>query len=233
MILVGIDDTDMPGTPGTNKLAMQIAADLMDRFRCVRIVRHQLCADPAIPCTSQNGNAALHLEPRVEPDPPALIERLRARMRSWYVPGSDPGLCIALTVPPQVTDFAKRAQREIVTQAEARHLAIECGMHLEGLGGTEGGVIGALAAVGLSQTGDDGRIVAMDIWPGDVTGIIEIERLHQLGVIVRSLDGSIEPSSGRVDLVKKLRPNFRGGKAVLFVQPAQSPIADWTALKRN
>ena len=73
----------------------------------------------------------------------------------------------------------------------------------------------------------------MDIWPGDVTGIIEIERLHQLGVIVRSLDGSIEPSSGRVDLVKKLRPNFRGGKAVLFVQPAQSPIADWTALKRN
>ena len=56
-------------------------------------------------------------------------------------------------------DWGLRCKRELVTQSEARQIAADHGIYLEGLGGTEDGVIGALAAVGLMATKNDGRVV--------------------------------------------------------------------------
>jgi hypothetical protein len=39
VIDVGMDDTDMPGTPGTNQFARALAIRLVDRYRCAVIVR--------------------------------------------------------------------------------------------------------------------------------------------------------------------------------------------------
>jgi hypothetical protein len=230
MIWVGIDDTDMPDTPGTNQLARKLAQAVAGRYRCRRIVRHQLCGDPSIPCTSKNGSASLLFEPTGEHDLDWLLDVLRTGMRSSFIEGSDPGLCLTEDVPDVVRNFGRRAQRDIVTQGEARFLAAQCGIHLEGLGGTEGGVIGALAAVGLAATGDDGRVVQLEGWGDDLSGVVKLADLALRGVAARQ-EGGGAVLEGTVDVGKKLRPNCRGGEIVLTVIPAETQGSDWTALK--
>ena len=82
MILVGIDDTDMPDTPGTNQLARALAASVAGRYECARIVRHQLLDDPRVPCTSKNGSASILLQPKASEPVASLIADLRSGMRA-------------------------------------------------------------------------------------------------------------------------------------------------------
>jgi hypothetical protein len=151
-------------------------------------------------------------------------------MREAFVPGSDPGLCIAADVPINVIEFGRLAQRQITTQGIARRLADNSGIHLEGLGGTEGGVIGALAAVGLAATENDGRIVQWGEWPDDLRSVVSVSEVLARDVEVRTLQDGRSVTSGTVDLVKKLRPVLRGGRAILPVSPGGGQ-ADWTAVK--
>jgi hypothetical protein len=233
VILVGIDDTDMPETRGTNHLARALVARVAGRYECVRIVRHQLLDDPRVPCTSKNGSASIVLQPRNSEPLAALVADLRAGMRSWFVPGSDPGLCVAHadSVSPDVTAFGRRCQRELVDQRDARSLADSLGLHLEGLGGTEGGVIGALAAVGLTAFGDDGRVVQIGGWPDELSGLQDVETLHARGVEVRHHDSGTAIGGGFVDVGKRLRPNCRGGRVVLFVTGPDPSPAHWHAIR--
>ena len=94
-----------------------------------------------------------------------IVDRLRALLRrairDWFVEGSDPGLCLTERVPPAVIEFGRRCQRDVVAQREARDLAARHAICLEGLGGTEDGVIGALAAVGLVAGGNDPIVIDM------------------------------------------------------------------------
>src|SRR6185503_7864697 len=87
-------------------------------------------------------------------------------------------------VQPAVIEFGRRCQRELVTQAEARDLAERSGIRLEGLGGTEDGVIGALAAVGLLASGNDGRVVHRPgwTWPDSFAGPQPIDAILTRGV---------------------------------------------------
>ena len=233
MIHVGIDDTDMPDTPGTNQLARAMVQQVADAYRCVRIIRHQLLDDPRVPFTSHNGSASILLQPLMPWDREQLVGRLRQRMLDWFVPGSDPGLCVAEVVPAGVTEFALRCQRELVTQDMAHELAAGYGIHLEGLGGTGGGVIGGLAAVGLSAAGDDGRVVQVGTWADDLSGVQDIRTLEARGVEVRPLAGGEAIRSGGVDVGKHLRPNIRGQRIVLYVEPNPNPQNDavWLAIR--
>jgi hypothetical protein len=220
VILIGIDDTDAPDSKGTNQLARSIVVALADRYECVRILRHQLLDDPRVPYTSKNGSASIALAPKAAVNAKLLLDTCRRVMRAWYVEGSDPGLCLDLNgVAHEASSFGRRCQQELVGQQEARTLAQRLGLRLEGLGGTEGGVIGALAAVGLAATGNDGRIVQLGRWPDDLTQWQPVSAIRERGVEVRQFDctGSIE--RGLVDLGKRLRPNVCDGRPVLFVQP--------------
>ncbi len=228
MIYVGIDDTDTPDTPGTNQLARALVARVAHDYKCELIVRHQLLFDPRIPYTSKNGSASILFKPLGTPRLDVLIRELHAGMMEWFKPGSDPGLCVTQTVPDEATAFGIRCQREIVRQEEARRLAIACGVHLEGLGGTEGGVIGALAAVGLSATGSDGRIVNLGTWPDDLSGPHDVDTLHARGVVVQDVHSGTVITNGLVDVGKHMRPNRRNGRAVLFVAKAGSA---WQAVR--
>lgn len=238
MILVGIDDTDTPDTPGTNQLARRLAAALPPGFECRLVLRHQLFFDPRVPYTSKNGSASLLI--RREPDrgTSELLPVLRREIRSWYVPGSDPGLCVAEHVPPDITAFARRCQREVVRQDEARSLARAHGVHLEAFGGTEDGVIGALAAVGLLAAGDDGRVVHLAgwEWPDDFVGPQPAEAIRARGVdAILVGEGGKPVETGIVDVGKHLRPSYRAGRVVLFVDPADGPpdpgLPRWRARK--
>ena len=59
MIIVGIDDTDIEGTPGTNQLARLIVSRLGSIARGSVITRHQLFFDPRVPYTTGNGSASI------------------------------------------------------------------------------------------------------------------------------------------------------------------------------
>jgi hypothetical protein len=218
MIYVGLDDTDVAGSPGTNQLARLLVSAVAADFRCVRIVRHQLLEDPRVPCTTKNGSASITLEPLGHAVINDLAVRIRGHMHSWFVQGSDPGLCVTSSVPPAVVAFGRRSKCEFVMQDEAHEIAGRHGIWLEGLGGTGGGVIGALAAVGLAATASDGRVVQLATWPDDVNGVTSIDFLHQRGVTVRLRRGGEEIDDGLVDVGKRLRPNRRNGENVLFVE---------------
>ena len=228
MIYVGIDDTDTLETRGTNQLARQLARHVAGRLRCRMIVRHQLLEDPRVPCTCKNGSASLVFDGEPNADVGWLIDELRGVMEAEFVPGSDPGLCVATRVPRAIVEYGLRCKTVLIEQDEPRALAREHGLHLEGLGGTEGGVIGALAAIGLVMTGDDGRIVQLGGWDDDLTGICGVASIRARDVEVRELATSVPVETGSVDVGKRLRPNLRRGGPVLFVSPCGT---DWEAVR--
>jgi hypothetical protein len=119
----------------------------------------------------------------------------------------------------------------MIDQGEARRLADSLGLHLEGLGGTEGGVIGALAAVGLLACGDDGRVVQLGPSPEDLSGVHDVDTLRARGVEVRRLVSRVVIQEGLVDVGKRLRPNVRGGRVVLFVSAHEESPGRWQAVR--
>lgn len=236
MLLVGIDDTDIVGSKGTNQLAKSIVRTLADRWICRRVVRHQLLDDPRVPYTSKNGSASILLEPAgdasIESQIDDLIAVCRQSIRDWFIEGSDPGLCVTATVPDSVVAFGRRAKSELAHRDDAFDVARSAGLHLEGLGGTNDGVIGALAAVGLATTGNDGRIVQLGDDPEDLTGTPSVDDLHARGVEVRDLATDQRIEAGSIRLPKKLRPNLRGHHAVLFVERSIAEgVEQFTAVK--
>lgn len=238
MIYVGIDDTDILGARGTNQLARGIVQAAADCWKCHGIVRHQLLDDPRIPYTSKNGSASIVFERRessqeatVDRQVDEVIDLCRRIMREWFIEGSDPGLCVTAQVPDAVSAFGWRCKCDVVTQADAREIARQNRIHLEGLGGTEGGVIGALAAVGLIVTGNDGRIVQLGEWPDDLSGPQPVDVLRSRGIIVEELDRFLTIDEGTVDVGKHLRPNRRGGANRLFVRRKPDATHAYEAIK--
>src|SRR6476469_8184906 len=176
MIYVGIDDTDTIDDPGTNQLARLMVRELADKARGRMILRHQLLEDPRVPCTKKNGCASIAFEPLATFSHDSFVASVRKMVVSWSPKGSDPGLCVTRNVPQAVSDWGIRCQRELVKQSDARQIAAEHGIYLEGLGGTEDGEIGAFASLGLMCTGVGGGVIQFESdgadWY-DLTGCIE------------------------------------------------------------
>jgi hypothetical protein len=130
--------------------------------------------------------------------------------------GSDPGLCVSATSSAEIADFGRRAQREIVTQAEARTLAERYGLLLVGLGGDESGVIGALAAVGLAASGEDGRYVLVGR-SRELSGLQPVSALLVAGIVaVQTADG--QPVAEGLVQTDRLRPARRGERPIAVVE---------------
>jgi tRNA(Ile2) C34 agmatinyltransferase TiaS len=216
MFFIGLDDTDNLESRGTGHLARGIAAALAAEYPLLGVTRHQLLMDPRVPCTRNNSCAAITLEANGELDPDALLQQIRQWMLDDFQPGSDPGLCVAHTVPTAITEFGRQVQRHLVTQRDARSLAHTHGIPLEGLGGDQDGVIGALAAVGLAASGEDGRYVLVGR-SRELTGLQPIRVLLEAGVAaVQTLDG--QPVLDGLVQTDKLRPARRGGRPIAVVQ---------------
>ena len=234
MIFVGIDDTDVIGTPGTNQLARAIVRQLGPAGEGSIICRHQLFFDPQVPYTSKNGSASIQLPHGDRVSRASLIAKIRDVMQGWFIEGSDPGLAVSESSSSEIAAFAERARTEVVTQTEARQTAARSGCHLEGLGGTEQGVIGALAAIALAAGGNDGRVVHVEGWPypDDFNGPQPVASIAARGIAeFRTVSGG-PFTADVVDVGKHLRPNWRDGRIVLYVEPPDEPGAPWQAVRR-
>ena len=224
---IGIDDTDNHESRGTGHLARAIADQLALNHKLHGVVRHQLFFDPRVPFTSHNSSASIVFEMDKNETLDKPFNLAKQIMQGDFQPGSDPGLCISVDVPESVIRFGQTAKKDIVTQEQARVLAAQYRILLEGLGGTQDGVIGALSAVGLSYGGFDGRYVRIGNLR-QLHGEQSIETVLHNGVDeVQTLDG-VRIHTGII-LAEKLRPARRAHKAILFVEKHEDGI--WYPLK--
>ncbi len=230
MIYIGLDDTDNSTSRGTGHLARMVAASLAERYQVWGVTRHQLLVDPRVPYTSHNSCNVVHLREDGTIDLVALADAVQAVMLANFQPGSDPGLCIAHTVAPTLSAFGHRAKTELVQQSEAREIADRCGCVLRGLGGTQDGVIGALAGVGLAATGEDGRFVLVGR-SRELVGVQPVQAVLEHGIAeVRTAEG-VSLREGLIETGGKLRPALRGNQPVLVVKPQEGDPSIWLPLK--
>ena len=161
-ILIGIDDTDNLDSPGSGSLAECLAERLeaSGMARCGGITRHQLLVDGGIPYTSHNSSMCIPAtaqQTRLE----EIIAFSASYLRQASAVGSDPGLCVVVDGDrldrDPLLDFGRAAKLSVLDKSAAYGLARTLNVHLSEHGGTGGGVIGALAAIGLRLSGNDGR----------------------------------------------------------------------------
>lgn len=221
---VGIDDTDNLESRGTGFRARQLAQELQvaGLARLRGVTRHQLFVSPEIPYTSHNSSACLELNVFAA-DLPAVQAHCRAYLLRESAPGSDAGLCIApaAQVTPAVQVFGQRAKVEVLTQADAHAVADGHGLYLEGLTGTRQGVIGALSAVGLHATRNDGRFLWMrgvrDLAPGRYA-LRELRALTDIDAFVTIAGAEVDAEIDDIRITEWARPVYTGGRAVLFLE---------------
>jgi hypothetical protein len=235
--LVAIDDTDNLESRGTGYLARRLAGELeaAGLARPIGVTRHQLLVDPRIPYTSHNSAACIE----VDADTTAvagLEEFGRGFLKQESAEGSDAGLCIiaADQVSPAVRAFGARAKVDVLDMDQARQVAAAGGHILHGLTGTGGGMIGALAAVGLRAEGNDGRFLWL---PGlrELTGVLPVGELMSTARIdvIRTVAGDLAPAGSTVEVGDWPRPLVRDGQAVLLVEEAGSGASDWVVVGRD
>ena len=230
---VGIDDTDtLDASRGTGKLARWLGPRLPAGCRTIGVVRQQLLVDPRIPYTSHNSAVCLVVEAD-EDLRRDMVERAVELLAEHFLPGSDPGLCVAAEADarrPLLLAFARNCTQQCVTQADARRAA--AGVHLSAHGGTGDGIIGALAAVGLTASGWHGRFIDYG-GVRDLPEEVSIARLAEEGVEVLSIDrdASVPAAGDRVLTFGWVRPRLMGGRAVLMVAPGEK--GTWVNLGRK
>jgi hypothetical protein len=221
-VYFGFDDTDnLTSDFGTGKLVRWFQDDLPEGCTCRGVVRQQLKVCDAIPYTSHNSAACLIAD---IPDSDLLhiaVDRAVAHILRHAAQGSDPGLCVVTegdAALDRLTDFGHRCAGDVVTQHQAVKAAGTA--HLSGHGGTNDGIIGAAAAVGLTASGWAGRFIAYNglrCYPGEIT----VAALNRGGVQVISVDRDAGVP-GQADCVSTngwLRPRLLGGRPVVLVAP--------------
>lgn len=234
-LLIGIDDTDNPYTPGTGRRARALLGELQAAALGVPAgaTRHQLLLDDRIPYTSHNSSACLAWR-SADGDPHAVrtaVIELTARFLERVCPAdADPGLAVAIPADlgkavPLLVEFGHRAKREVLRPNQPRELATTLGVHLSGHGGTGDGVIGALAAIGLHLSGNDGLFITL---PGirDLPNEAAIDTVRALAPIDLARDGmDRRPGPGEViELGDWVRPVLLDGLAVLLLEsPRHQP----------
>ena len=233
-IFVGFDDTDtLEAERGTGKLARWYAEALPDSCTVWGVIRQQLLVHPDIPFTSHNSAACVVIDTPDASVLPALVDLGITHLERHMIAGSDPGLCVAAADTParqRLEAFGARAAVEVVTQEDAH--AAAAGVHLSGHGGTNDGVIGAAAGVGLTMGGWSGRFIEF----GKVRGwptVVPVADLEGAGILVVPVDRNVvAPAPGnRVDTQDWLRPRLWGGRAVLPV--VSEGGGRWTAIARR
>ena len=239
-IYIGMDDTDsLESAYGTGKVTRWFKDLLPEGCKCSGVVRQQLLVSDEIPYTSHNSAACMIVDAPEEVLANGLIDKLSGlasdHLKLHSANGSDPGLCIASesdTALGDLLEFGRLCTHKVCTQKDALRAAN--GFFLAGLGGTNDGLIGAAAAVGLTASGWAGRYIEY----GDLRGFpltVTVSELtaRRIEVISTDRDARIPGPDDRVMTNGWVRPQLLGHKAVLFVAPEEDGVWATIHTKRN
>lgn len=218
--LVGIDDTDVVDSPGTGRLARELAALLELGGAQVRgVTRHQLLRHPSIPYTSQNSSACL-LVIASDWEAGRLGDMVEEFLLERHVNGADPALAVlsADSVDDALIGIGRRAKQEKLEVEDVRAVAIASGVDVRSVAGDEIGIVGAVAAVGLRGSGNDGRFIDLPgiRLPWDRPAVGDILAQTDIARVIDAHGRSVAEG----DLVAVdgwLRPSLIGGEATLVL----------------
>lgn len=223
MILVAIDDTDNLESIGTGKLASMLSESLNANGwgKGGFVTRHQMFVHPDIPYTSHN--SAMCFEAEIDKKYLyAFVEFAVEFLENKSAEGSDPGFCFldldSFTGVKELVAFGYNGKKQVIKKAEAYELAKRLDIHLSEHGGTGQGVIGALAAIGLRLSGNDGRIKG-HLKIESANGIVtpdEIKRQTHVEA-VQSIDGCLLTENEKIRLGDKVKAVLIEGKSTLLV----------------
>jgi len=222
---IGIDDTDNLESRGTGHRARQLGTMLQEAgiARLICITRHQLLVHKDIPFTSHNSSACLLMEcdPAKEPELSAFCRDFLLRESA---PGSDAGLCIAskTAINHAIENWGKNAKKIVLNKPIAHELASLHTIFLEGLTGEKIGVIGALAAVGLRHTGNDGRVLWLPLLR-ETEGIFTSAELKNRLTVDRitTKEGTEIHNDDTIKADNWIRPVMRDNKITLIVEKTE------------
>ena len=205
--LISFDDTDNLETLGTGHVLARFLETLP--FETGYITRHQLFVDERVPFTSHNSAMCATVADDIEAGD--LAERAGRFLGQEHAPGADPGLCVAdMRIMADVgllLEWGRRAKTEVLAKTDAYDLARRCNVHLSEHGGDGQGVVGALAAVGLRLSGDDGRVRGKVLVDAERMTVAELlartgfERVCAYGQGVLANDCEIELGGNEVKAV--------------------------------
>ncbi|MFZ7111460.1 MAG: hypothetical protein ACOWYE_07240 [Desulfatiglandales bacterium] len=222
-LFIAIDDTDNKESIGTGRLSRMLADELKDKGMVIksRVTRHQLLVHPDIPYTSHNSSACIDaLMNGCTPE--QVAEFAKSFLNEHFHEGANPGLCIAgqEAVPEELPALGYRAQKEVISLEEAKSLADRLGVITWWSGETGQGCIGAMSAVGLRSTNNDGRYIELD-GIRDVGGILTVGEILDRTAIERiaSQEGSDLGPEEIVDTQNWIRPVLKNGLVTLEVIP--------------
>lgn len=234
-ILIGVDDTDNPESRGTGFRAREMGRLLTELGlgKLKGVTRHQLLFDLRIPYTSHNSSACLELEINNISE----IQKFCASyLRKESAEGSDAGLCITPIdkVSERILNWGFRAKKEIISKEESKYIASEEGIFLEGYTGDKGGVIGALAAVGLRKTANDGRF----LWikgMRELIGVFKVADIKkQTGVEeILSMQNEPLPDETKVFLGDWWRPVMKNNKIIIIVEQIKNIDYGWQIASKD
>jgi hypothetical protein len=126
--------------------------------------------------------------------------------------------------------FGRQCTRAVVTQKEARDAARR--VHLSGHGGTNDGMIGAAAAVGLTASGWSGRFIELSNLRafGEHVSVAELTALgiHTLSI---DRDATLPDPLDLVNTKKWVRPRMVAHRPLLLIRPAGDGI--WENIDRK
>jgi hypothetical protein len=238
-VLISIDDTDSLESGSTGLVAQGLANAITEKGwgTCAKITRHQLLLDPRIPYTSHNSSMCFPAEIAAD-----VLERVLdfccTTLAAQSVPGSDPGLCLAVTErlqsPEAFIAFGHKAKKVILTKTEAYAQAERLGVHLSEHGGTGLGVIGALAGAGLRLTGNDGLFLGKPRIPKQ-QGKATVATIRTFGIdAVQSLEGTTLDDGDPVQIDEEwVKPVLLENRCVLLVEPNKTGDCTWKACGRD
>ncbi|MBO4351977.1 MAG: hypothetical protein J5818_00605 [Eggerthellaceae bacterium] len=236
-VVVAVDDTDdLTKATSTGKIARLIANEVstIGGLVVLDVSRHQLLIRKDVPYTSHN--SAMAFEALVPPENVGFMRGIAIDViAANRAETSDPGLCVAQVpkavdlrdVPDAVAlmEFGRLAKEEFIPIRDAYALAdridwVELSEH----GGDGSGVVGALAAIGLRLSGDDGRFRGRwnleRRWPDlqdarvlDVRSRLAFELAGSARVV--DATGVDLPDEMPVQLVSEAKPILSGGAFAL------------------
>ncbi len=223
--LLGIDDTDSPGSATTSDLALALGLhfETLGLAGLISLSCHALYNHPTLAGSCSNRACCLMLD--AEPHRARDLELgCREYLRREAAPGSSPGFALASynQFDPEVVVWGKTACFTLLNRQDALSLCRHAGISISGLAGSGCGVIGALAAVGLRFEGSDGWIEWMPglaalngvYTPVTLSDAIHFDR-------VESEHGRRPALDDRILIASRPRPVMRGGNITLLLTAAK------------
>lgn len=231
VVFIGIDDTDSKTSKGTGFISRELGKqiELNNLGKVLNITRHQLFLSEDIKYTNRNNSACIEVSACNYDE---LIDFCKEFVFVKSEKTAQPAIIFAKfeKITKEILDFAERAKDSIVTAKEALSLIKSNDYFVEFIGKNNSGIIGALAAIGLRATGNDGRV----IWAKGHE-IFGLKGTFMAGEVycetyvdtIKTIDGYKIPTDATIIFDNKLiKPVFEDNNVTLFVEEVNDDKID-------